>query len=325
MRREPMFLLFGEGIDRYNWRGIWLFFATYFGAFLVAAILGPLVYLWIQGMPTPSDPDALIAYLQEKELSRYVDRVRLLFAVFLLIWLIRKCGLWGRFGFDWSGDGVRALWQFFLLGVGSLALIVLGQGYFAEPVLREGLDPGRIGEILLGAMVGGLLIGWLEEAIFRGMLFRICYTALNPIPAILLSAAVFAAVHFKGVPDEVNELTHWTGGFIVAGYQSVSVFLTVEWLDFANYFLVGLVLNLVFLRTRSLVGCMGLHAGWVFVRNTWGDLVRIPEEAATRIWGTHGIVDGVASLIILLLIAILLYVEVVRNQRKDQLGLGQVA
>lgn len=322
VRRELPFLLFGEGIDRYNWRGVWLFFAAYFGAFLVAAWIGPVIYLWIQGMETPTDPDSLIAYLQEKPLSRYVDRVRLLFAAIFMVWLIRTCGLWGRFGFYWRAGGPVALTRFFILGTLSLSLVVLGQSFFTAPELREGLNREAFLEILLGALIGGLLIGWLEEAIFRGMLFRMFYTAFNPVPAILFSAAVFAAVHFKSVPDELNELTRWTGGFIVAGYQSVSVFLTVEWLDFANYFMVGVVLNLVFLRTRSLVGCMGLHAGWVFVRNTWGDVVRIPNGKTTQIWGTHAIVDGVASLIILLLIAILLYVEVVRNQRKDSFSLG---
>jgi len=322
VRRRPSFLLFGESIDRYSWRGVRLFLATYFGAFLVAAVLGPVIYFWIHGMDTPSDPDSLVAYLQSKPLSRYVDRVRLLFAAVFLVWLIHRCGLWGRFGFHWGSGGGKAFTRFYLLGMLSMCLIVLGQAVFASPDPRDGLGPGSFMQILLSAFVGSLLVGWLEEAIFRGMVFRMFYTAMNPIPAVLVSAAVFAAVHFKTVPHELNQLSNWTAGFIVAGYQSVSVFLNMEWLEFANYFLVGVSLNLVFLRTRSLVGCMGLHAGWVFIRNTWGETVRIPEETATRIWGTDLIVDGWVSFIVLLVIAILLYAEVVRNQRKNLLVPG---
>ena len=325
IRRERTFILFGEGIDHYSWRGVRWFLLTYFGAFLAAAVLAPVIYLWIQGMETPGDPDSVIAYLQSKPIARYVDRVRLLFAAVALVWLIGACGLWGRFGFYWRSGGGRAFLRWFFLGVVSLSLVIVAQSFILDPFIKDEGDLGRIAEVVMASLIGGLLIGWLEEAIFRGMVLRMFYTAVKPGAAIILSALIFAAVHFKSVPDSLGADFNWYSGFLVAGYQSISVFLTVDWLEFSNLFLVGVVLNLVFLRTGSLVGCMALHAGWVLVRNSWSKLVEIPEKAATQIWGTDRIVDGYASLIILAGIALCLYVALRKYQQSQQVGLGKLS
>ena len=323
LRRDSNYLLFGLGIDQYSWRGVKWFFLTYFGAFLAAALVAPLVYLWIRGMEVPAGEDSVIAYLQGKPIDKYVDRFRLLFALVAMIWMISACGLWGRFGFAWGRNGLRTLGWSILWGVLTLGTVVLGQALFAGPVTEGTLGAGRVVEVVLAALAGGLIIGWLEEAIFRGMVLRMFATAMKPGLAVILSAAVFAAVHFKSVPDGLGEPFHWYSGFFVAAYQSISVFLTVEVLDFANLFLVGVVLNLVFLRTGSLIGCMGLHAGWVLVRNTWGELVDIPER--TRIWGTESIVDGWASLILLAILVIALYANLRKHQKEGRVDLGPVS
>ncbi len=324
IRREPDFLLFGDGIDAYHWRGARWFILTYFGAFIGAGLLAPAIYQWIQSMPTPADPEALVAYLQSKPLSKYVDRVRLLFAAGALIWMVGACGLWGRFGYRWDRLAFKTLGLYILVGLVSLGLVVGCQALALDPVVKPGSDVARVVEVMLAALAGGLIIGWLEEAIFRGMVLRMFYTATKPMAAVFLSALVFAAVHFKSVPDGVGEPFHWHSGLTVAVYQSVSVFLTVEAVDFLNLFLAGIVLNLVFLRTGSLVGCMGLHAGWVVVRNTWTKLVEVPE-GPTRIWGTERIVDGYLSLMILVILAIILYAALRKHQKKGQVGLQQVS
>ncbi len=324
-RREPTFLLLGEEIDRYSWKGVWLFFATYFGAFLVAAIIGPLIYVWIQNLPPPTDPDSLLAYLQSKHLSRYMDRVRLIGVAISLIWLIRWCGLWGRFGFNWSRGGIPLLGKFLLLGVVTMGLVVATQALLLDVGLEGEFSIGRLLERTFSALVGGLLLGWMEEAIFRGMLFRMFYTATKPLPAIILSSLVFAAVHFKHVPAELGEPVTWYSGFIVAAYQSVAVFFEVRWLEYINLVLVGMVLILVFMRTRNLVACMGLHAGWVLVRNVWSKLFEIPDGGSARFWGTDRIVDGYACTIMLAILVVVLYVNLQAHQSKGQVSLGGLA
>ena len=324
-RREPTFLLLSEEIDRYSWKGVWLFFATYFGAFLVAAVIGPIIYVWIQNMPPSPDPDSLLVYLQSKHLSRYMDRVRLIGVAISLVWLIRWCGLWGRFGFNWSRGGFSFLWKFLVLGVASMVLVVITQALLTDVGQEGAFSAGRLLERSFSALMGGLLLGWLEEAIFRGMLFRMFYTATKPLAAIILSSLVFAAVHFKHVPAELGEPVTWYSGFIVAGYQSVAVFFEVRWLEFLNLVLVGMVLILVFMRTRNLVACMGLHAGWVLVRNVWSKLFEIPEGGSAQFWGTDRIVDGYACTIMLAILLVVLYANFRSHQGKGQVSLGALA
>ena len=68
---------------------------------------------------------------------------------------------------------------------------------------------------------------------------------------------------------------------------------------------------------------MGLHAGWVFVRNAWADLVTLKSfGSATQFWGSERIVDGCAAAIILAVIAIGLYVELIKHQNRQQAAMG---
>jgi membrane protease YdiL (CAAX protease family) len=322
LRREKTFILFGEGVDHYSWRGVKWFFLTYFGAFLGAALVAPLIYMWIQGMKGP-DLSPTVDYLQGKPISKFVDRVRLFLAALALLWMIKACGLWGRFGFHWSSNGPKSFAGYYVLGTFSLLAVLTLQCLMAENLSVAAVGFGEIVNVVFTALLAGLMISLLEEAIFRGMVLRMFYTALKPLPAVLLSALVFAAVHFKHVPNEVGMPFNIFSGFHVAAYQSVSFLLTSDIVEFINLFLVGLVLNLVFLKTGSLVGCMGLHAGWVLVSNTWVDLAEM-NGGSTRILGSEDIVDGYASLILLLIIAVVLYAKVVKRQIEGQVVLGDL-
>jgi membrane protease YdiL (CAAX protease family) len=172
-------------------------------------------------------------------------------------------------------------------------------------------------ELVSGAVVGALLLSWLEESIFRGMVFRMFYTAVRPHLAVILASLAFAVVHFKDVPFPPGADAGWYAGLWVAAQQSVSFAFTAEWTELANYFLVGLVLCLVFLRTQSLVACFALHAGWVAARGVWWDVVDIPGgSAAAAFWGTESLVDGYGALLMLSSLAAAFYVSWQQAQRR---------
>ncbi len=321
--RDPAFLLFGTDRGAYRWIGVRLFAAAYFGAFLAAALLAPPLYQLVHVLAAGAEPGSALDYLAGQPFYRYVDRLRMLAAAVLVLWLVRRCGLWGRFGFGWRNRGLAVLAVYFGLGVLSLGIVVAGQALLAGGVQLPEAHAARVARVLAAALAGGLLLGWLEEAIFRGMVLRLFYTATRPQAALLLSALVFAAAHFKSVPpDLAAAAAGWGTAFRVAAWQAVAVVYTVEWLMLANYLLVGLVLGLLFLRTRSLIPCMGLHAGWVLVRNSWGELAVVPEGPATLFWGSGRLVDGLAALILLGAIAIALYVEWSRHPRRAAAGMA---
>lgn len=312
MQRNSEFLLFDRTAEQYTWRGVALFALAYFGAFAAAGLTAPLVRLWVETGSVWESIPQVAAFLREQPLAKYVDRTRLAFTLFTLLWLIQECGLWGRFGFRKEASAGL----FLLGGIGTMVLAVAGQACQAGWAVSAELDSSALFRIILLSALGALLVGWMEEAIFRGMVFRMFYTALNPLPAVGLSALVFAAVHFKGVPA-MGSTQHWYAGLEVAALQSVSVFFTADWLPFLNYFLAGLALNFCFLRTHSLLACLSLHAGWVLVRNAWGQAVEIPASNTTRFWGTERIVDGYASLMLTGILVLGFYVSWRRKASRE--------
>ncbi|MCC5834945.1 MAG: CPBP family intramembrane metalloprotease [Opitutales bacterium] len=300
----PALKLFGLREGKYSYRGLLWFAGVYLGAFLLAGLLAPPLYALVGWLAERGGEESLWAYLHSKPFDRYVDRVRMLATAVAVLWLIRYCGLWGRFGFDWSRNGTRQFLWAFAAGVIMLGLMLPLQFVFLD--LQWQLPrafPGLL-QALLAAVLAASLLSWLEEAIFRGMLLRIFWTAFARWTAILLSAFVFAIVHFKRVPwDRDAEVGLWSG-LEVAGMGVFSFIYTFELFHFVNLLLAGILLNLVFLRTRNLAACMGLHAGWVTVRGLWGDWVVVAESPATVWVGSRGVVDGILPIFILLAVIV---------------------
>jgi membrane protease YdiL (CAAX protease family) len=96
---------------------------------------------------------------------------------------------------------------------------------------------------VLAAMTVGLGAGIGEEIICRGALYRIVEEGLGSWMALLVSALFFGAAHL-GNPGA----TLWAG-----------LAIAIE---------AGILLALIYLVTRSLWACMGLHAAWNFMQGT---------------------------------------------------------
>jgi uncharacterized protein len=281
--------------------GLGLLLIVYLGAFVVGAVFAPPIYQFCVWMGHDAPAGGLWHYLAHSPFPRYVDRIRMLAAAVSLLWLIGYCGLWGRFGFDWGQRGLPRLGWAWLAGVVSLGLIALAQLAFGGVTMLVGAAdwPAVLG-LVLRATLAGLVLAWLEEALFRGMVWRMFARTLPLVWALLGSAVFFAVVHFKKVPFDAAAYTvTWYSGFEMAWRSLWSIFYTFDALRFLNLLLVGLLLNLVFLRSGSLIPCLGLHAGWVMVRGVWGGVAVAPPEAAGSWWGGLGVVDGWAAVVLL--------------------------
>lgn len=92
-------------------------------------------------------------------------------------------------------------------------------------------------------MMTGIGAGIGEEIMFRGVLFRIVEEGLGSWAALLISALAFGAMH-AGNPGA----TAWS-----------SAAIAIE---------AGLLFGLLYMVTRSLPVCMGLHAAWNFFQGT---------------------------------------------------------
>ncbi|MCC5805288.1 MAG: CPBP family intramembrane metalloprotease [Opitutales bacterium] len=297
--RDERFLLFGTPPDRFDWHGVGWFALLFAAAFAVGAVVAPPLYAGVIWLGAGAEAGTLLHYLAGKQLDVYVDRVRLLFALGATLWLIGYCRLWGRFGFVWDRRGAVEFMCWFGVGAAMLAAMTGLQWIFLGPEWAAGAGPDRLARTVTGALATALAVGFLEEAIFRGMVFRMFYTAVRPAAAVVLSALVFAAVHFKGVSFDPEAELQWWSGFAVAWQSFLAVVYTFEFFPFVNLFLAGVALNLLFVRTGGLMACVGLHAGWVVVRQTWAKSVSLESEAGVFWLGGRGVVDGVVPVFIL--------------------------
>ena len=120
-----------------------------------------------------------------------------------------------------------------LLFPGILVLLVLALA------AMSGLPP--VGVIILVG-VNTLLVGFSEETMFRGILYRALRGPLDVWPAILVTTAAFGSVHI------LNGFT--TGDFASAITQATTAACT------------GLLLIAILLRTGSLWAAIIFHALW---------------------------------------------------------------
>ena len=309
--RDRSFLLFGLEEKEHSWRGVWLLILVYLGAIIFASIFSPLVYWAIQTWAEAA-PNRLNTYLAEKDFPRYFDRLRWLPVILLLPWLLKRCRLfsWQKLGFGsirkTAMGGTTLRWIAF--GAGLILIAAAGQGMALGLEIETALTALKALQILLAALASALLIGFIEEAVFRGMILRMFYTALKPIPSVLLSSLFFASVHFKKIPEEIwnddSAAVTIGSGFYVGFWTLLSVVQTFEFVRFLNLFLFATILCLLFLRTGSLWPCVGFHGGVVFVRSLYDKWFNLGSQSSNKFWGSGVLLDGYFAAILLLLLCI---------------------
>ena len=321
LSRDSKFILFRLKPWEYSWRGLTLLGIIYFGALLFAGIAGPPVY-WLVEWWAETAPNKLNTYLVEKDFDDYVDRLRWIPVLLLLLWLLKACELnsWRRLGVAFNGEGRRLFLLWFGIGLLLLTLTAVAQGLGTDVRFRKtDISIGNLSGVVLKGLAGGLLLGLLEEIVFRGLIFRIFYTAFRPVWAIGLSAAFFAYTHFKMpgfIWKQTDQVVDWSSGFFVAYWTVLGISQDFELLPFLNLFMLGVVLALLFLGTRSLMPCVGLHAGLVTIMLTYKKVFKVNESTPTWLWGSNAITDSLIALVLLVLLSVGLAAGVFFCRRK---------
>lgn len=232
------------------------------GVLVLGALVAPPLY-W--GAMALADAGVLVV-LRKFPFQKYFNRGVLIAAVALFWPLVRWLGIRG-----WRPAVFRAdplwkgrLFKGALLGAGAMAL--LGGVYVAAGFYRfEHLpEPGRVLSILAGAVV----VGVLEEALFRGALTGLFERGMGSRAAWLAASGLFAVVHFlKPDPSVKVPEVGWTSGFALVPH-SFHQFAdpVLFWGGFGTLLTFGLVLGLAVRRTGSLWLSAGLHGGLVLVK-----------------------------------------------------------
>ena len=185
--------------------------------------------------------------------------------------LLRDAGL--------AGKDRRNFFLGFVLAIASIALLALVM-YFAGALTPGLSDPVyAIVRASAKALITALLVGFLEEIFFRGILFKGLMEDYGAAVAFIGANLLYAASHFFKPPEEFMPV----GFDPLAGFRFL-VLCLVPYLDTATtvpgligLFIIGVVLSYALLRTGSLYLSIGLHAGWVFAIKTlslYGDFTR---------------------------------------------------
>lgn len=229
--------------------------AVLLGAFLVAALLTPAVY-------------ALLASVLDEvpwPFSRVFNRVLFLSLIAFLFALRRPLDL-GRAREALSAGSrsarLGALASGAALSLGS-AVVALGLALAFDDLVRSDRAAGELAFKWARNLPGAVLVSVLEEVFFRLLLFE-GLRRRTPWPvAALLSSAVYSVLHLLSPPrgHEVGQLDVWSGFRYLKelGEQTLDPALLP---GLVGLLLVGLALCVSLHRSRSLVRCIGLHAGW---------------------------------------------------------------
>jgi uncharacterized protein len=233
------------------------------------------------------------AGLADHPFHRYAHRSLLLMGVVGLWPLARIAGMnsWAEVGFRFSRTGLVRL------GMGMVTAIAVMGGVGLVGVLLGGREwaSGRAGGIL-GVLVQagstGIVVGFLEELLFRGVLLGLLLRSMRLWPALIVSSLIFAALHFLGRPPEPEELKPWSGLAVVGGM--LMKLANGEWWIPAGVTLTlfGMLLGICYWRTGDLFYSIGLHAGVVFTLKIYGSMTASVAGSAVWFWGSKQWIDG---------------------------------
>lgn len=200
--------------------------------------------------------------------SRTFDRIAMVYVVLGLLALRREFhlesvrDLFPKFGAGWSGPGSLLAYGllFSFLGLVPVIPCLFEQGLF----VHSDRSSSSIAIKLVKLIPIALLIAFIEETFFRGVLFVNLKQKLGLIPGVVISSLIYALVHFIA-PVKSFEVA---GASPLNGFLYLGVVLQ-RFVDPAiipgvfGLFLVGCVLAIVLEQSESLLPSIGFHAGWV--------------------------------------------------------------
>ncbi len=165
----------------------------------------------------------------------------------------------------------------FIQGIGiilplGLFLIIIGVRY-SDPDISINLF--TLSRIALKALITGIVVGILEELLYRGALFGVIQNLSGTKFAIFISSVIYAAAHYVNFPVINNiDSINWFSGLLMLP-DSFYELSTPDILDsFLTLFIFGVLLALVRLSQGNILQSIGIHAGVVMslkINKTFSD------------------------------------------------------
>ena len=232
----------------------------------LAAIVGTLLLAALAAWPVYQLAHALQPDWQFHKVIGRLWQLLMLAGIAVAVW---RLGLRGRA--DWGyglprANFLRQAGAGFAFGIATMlpmALVIVALGIrnpspdFDAVMLVSGIAAGAL---------TGLIVAFVEETFFRGLMFRAVLRDSGPAIAIWSTAILYAAIHFFARVKIPHAEVAWDSGIALLG-SSLARFADPATIAdaFITLAMVGLLLGLVRHWTGSIAAGVGLHMGWVCV------------------------------------------------------------
>jgi hypothetical protein len=249
-------------------------FLLYLVASLVlGALLAPVLFHGGQWLAE----QGLFTSLKTQPFRRYFNRSVQVSAILLLWPLARSLRLRGvaELGLEPNPRRWRHAFGGFAAALAMMLAMcaVLGVAGAVQMLPAESRRSWELPKVLMT----GVVVGVIEECIFRGAFMGILQRSLGRWSSLLVTSAFFSVLHFVkpiGVAIEPAEVNWLSGLALVPAVFSQWTEPAMIGALFTTLFAVGWVLGWATQRTRSLWMSIGLHAGWVVCAQGFEKLAR---------------------------------------------------
>ena len=165
------------------------------------------------------------------------------------------------------------------------------------------------------AMLAGLLIGLIEESIFRGALFSGLYKQTGAIITILFSSLIYSAVHFiryreVSADTDIGWLTSFS--MMPEAFRRFHEWSILDY--FLTLFIFGILLGLLRLKYRGIAACIGVHAGIVTLVKTNDYFTnRTQESTHNYLVSEYNSTFGWLSFVVILIFVVIHFIKLKIN------------
>lgn len=175
---------------------------------------------------------------------------------------------WPELGFAPGKEFIRQMGWGVLLGIATLLpvlLLLYGLDIHVIDVGKE-WTLVKAGKKITIALLLALLISFLEEPLFRGILLAGYRRKMAVFAAVLLSSFYYAALHFlKSKTDIPYQELDITSGFRLLGEAFANWVNPEIFSALVALWVVGAFLAIIRIEFANSLGiCVGCHAGWVW-------------------------------------------------------------
>lgn len=256
---------------------------------LFGAMVAPVLYWTVAA----ANARGWLVFLGQYDFDKFFHRALLVGAVAFLWPLVRwlRIGSWRDLGLSANQKRWRDLGVGFVIATVPLlcfGAVLLQLGVYS---LRSSIAPMPLIERALAAIV----VPFLEEPLFRGLILGVMLRAGSPSFAALTTSAFFSILHFLKPAEATTIDVTWASGFVAIAHafsQFQQPLLVLA--GFTTLLLLGWILADARLRTQSLWLPIGLHSGWIFANALFNKLARREFEALP--WLGRNLLIGIAPL-----------------------------